>query len=231
MHLSPKAQGSFAQPPAINGGPIDNAFKPGIPALKLIFDKVFAVCALILISPAFFLLCLAIWAEGRGPVIFRHKRIGKDGRTFECLKFRTMDGNSEDRLAQVLAIDPIAKKEWDQSQKLFRDPRVSRLGAFLRKSSLDELPQFWNILVGDMSVVGPRPIINDEVHHYGSDFSVYTSVRPGLTGAWQIGGRSETSYEERVALDVNYVREWGILKDARIVAKTVKIVLLGQGAY
>ena len=149
MHLSPKAQRDFAQPPFVKDGSSSSALNPAIPVSKLIFDKVFAASTLVLISPILFLLYLAVLFEGRGPVIFRHKRIGKDGRTFACLKFRTMDVNSENRLAQVFAIDPIAKKEWDQSQKLFRDPRVSRLGAFLRSSSLDELPQFWNILLGE----------------------------------------------------------------------------------
>ena len=231
MQLSSKTQRSFARPAFANDGSGDRLSKTGIPVSKLIFDKVFAASALVLISPVLFLLCLAILSEGRGKVIFRHKRIGKDGKTFLCLKFRTMDVDSEARLAEVFTVDPIAKKEWDESQKLYRDPRVSRVGAILRKTSLDELPQFWNILMGDMSMVGPRPITLEEAHHYGSEFSVYTSVRPGLTGAWQIGGRSETSFEERVALDVNYVRDWGFLTDARIVAKTVKIVLRGQGAY
>jgi len=203
---------------------------PVIPVSKLIFDKMFAATALVLISPVLLLLSLALLLEGGGPVIFRHTRIGRGGLPFSCLKFRTMQHDSQQRLDQVLAIDPIAREEWAESRKLFRDPRVSRLGNFLRKSSLDELPQFWNILVGDMSVVGPRPITREEAHYYADDISVYASVRPGLTGAWQIGGRSETSYQERVDLDVHYVKNWSLLEDIRIVFKTVDAVILGRGA-
>jgi len=214
----------------VNTGLYGGANTFSIPVSKLLFDKVFAATALILISPIFLLLSLVVFFEGGGPVIFRHTRIGQGGIPFSCLKFRTMKKGSQEQLDQILAIDPIARQEWEESRKLYRDPRVSSLGAFLRKSSLDELPQFWNILIGDMSVVGPRPITREEAHYYDDSFSVYTSVRPGLTGAWQIGGRSETTYKERVDLDVRYVRSWSFLKDLRIVLKTVDVVIFGKGA-
>jgi len=212
-------------------GSFGGAKSSAIPVSKLVFDKMFAAVALVLISPVLLLLSLALLIEGGGPVIFRHSRIGLGGTSFLCLKFRTMTQDSQQRLDQILAVDPIAREEWEESRKLFRDPRVSRLGNFLRKTSLDELPQFWNILMGDMSVVGPRPITREETHYYGENISVYASVRPGLTGAWQIGGRSETSYQERVDLDVNYVKNWTLLSDLRIVFKTVDAVILGRGAF
>ena len=212
-------------------GSFGGAKNSAIPVSKLVFDKMFAAVALVLISPVLLLLSLALLIEGGGPVIFRHSRIGLGGTSFLCLKFRTMAQDSQQRLDQILAVDPIAREEWEESRKLFRDPRVSRLGNFLRKTSLDELPQFWNILMGDMSVVGPRPITREETHYYGENISVYASVRPGLTGAWQIGGRSETSYQERVDLDVNYVKNWTLLSDLRIVFKTVDAVILGRGAF
>lgn len=214
------------------GTPVSTGDKvaKAIPVSKLVFDKIFSATALVLISPILLLLYLLVYLDGGGPVIFRHTRVGQGGVPFSCLKFRTMKQDAHKLLEQILAVDPVARKEWEDTHKLHRDPRVSRLGAFLRKSSLDELPQFWNILIGDMSVVGPRPITREEAHYYADDFSVYTSVRPGLTGAWQIGGRSETTYQERVDLDVRYVREWSLLTDFRIVLKTVDVVVFGKGA-
>jgi exopolysaccharide production protein ExoY len=226
MNMSPQSHHDFE-----NAFPYNGVSTKSIPLSKLVFDKAFSAIALVLTSPIIFLISVAVFLEGRGPVFFTHTRIGRGGEPFSCLKFRTMNQNSDERLAQVLAIDPIAKEEWDKSRKVFRDPRVSSLGAFLRKSSMEELPQFWNILVGDMSVVGPRPITREEVHYYGDDFSVYSSVRPGLTGLWQIGGRSETEFKERVDLDVSYVRDWCLSNDLRIVWKTIDVVVLGKGAY
>jgi len=236
MKLTPQVQRSFkarratVAPPFVNTGSYGGTGTQLIPVSKLLFDKVFAATVLVLISPIFLLLSLVILFEGGGPIIFRHTRIGQGGMPFSCLKFRTMKQGSQERLDQILEVDPIARKEWEESRKLYRDPRVSRLGDFLRKSSLDELPQFWNILVGDMSVVGPRPITREEARYYADNFSIYTSVRPGLTGAWQVSGRSETTYKERVDLDVRYVRSWSFLTDLRIVLKTVDVVIFGKGA-
>ncbi len=237
MRLSPQIQRSLkarridVAPPFVNTGSYGGTGTQSIPVSKLLFDKIFAAIALVLVSPVFLLLSLAVFFEGGGPVIFRHTRIGQGGLPFSCLKFRTMKPGSQKHLDQILKIDPVAREEWEDSRKLYRDPRVSRLGDFLRKSSLDELPQFWNILVGDMSVVGPRPITREETHYYADSFSIYTSVRPGLTGAWQIGGRSETTYKERVDLDVGYVRGWSFFTDLRIVLKTIDVVIFGKGAY
>lgn len=231
MRLTPHTRQNFTLPPLGNTVEYASTTAQTIPFSKLIFDKVFAAAALVMISPVLLLIFIAVRLEGGGPAIFRHSRVGLGGETFSCLKFRTMKPDSQSRLDQILDIDPIAKDEWEESRKLYRDPRVSRLGAFLRKTSLDELPQFWNILIGDMSVVGPRPITWDETRYYASRFPVYASVRPGLTGAWQIGGRSETTYKERVDLDVNYIRHWSLLNDIRIVFKTVDVVLLRKGAF
>ncbi|MBL4767576.1 MAG: sugar transferase [Rhodobacteraceae bacterium] len=229
--MTPQPRQSFT--PAILGNTVeyDSDAAQSIPFSKLLFDKVFAAIALVLISPVLLLVFIAVWLERDGPVIFRHSRVGMGGETFSCLKFRTMKQDAQNCLEQILDIDPIAKDEWEKTRKLYRDPRVSRLGAFLRKTSLDELPQFWNILIGDMSVVGPRPITWDETRYYASQFPVYTSVRPGLTGAWQISGRSETSYKERVDLDVNYVRQWSLPLDIHIVFKTIGVVLFCKGAF
>ena len=231
MRMTPHSREGFALQPAGYAAEYAVPEARSIPLAKLLFDKMFSAVALVLISPVLLLIYVAIRLEGDGPAIFRHARVGIGGETFSCLKFRTMRPDAQESLAQVLDIDPIARDEWEESRKLHRDPRVSRLGAFLRKTSLDELPQFWNILIGDMSVVGPRPITWDETRYYADDFGVYASVRPGLTGAWQIGGRSETTYDERVALDVNYVRNWSLTGDIGIVLKTIDVVLLRKGAY
>lgn len=197
---------------------------------KWLFDRVFAAFALIALAPLMGAIAALLYLREGGPVIYAHRRIGLDGRPFPCYKFRTMRSDGDRRLAWVFEIDPIARADWNANQKLERDPRVHRIGDFLRRTSLDELPQFWNVLVGDMSIVGPRPIVRDEAEKYGANFGEYCSVRPGLTGAWQVSGRSETSYEERVALDMDYIRNATFLDDLRIVLKTVIVVLRRDGA-
>ncbi|PSL18460.1 sugar transferase [Shimia abyssi] len=193
--------------------------------LEPVFDRTFAAVALFAVTPLILLLCLLLKLTQGGPVFYAHNRLGKGGKTFPCYKFRTMAQNADQRLEQVLRIDPIARAEWEQRQKLDRDPRVHKLGAFLRKTSLDEIPQFWNVLVGHMSIVGPRPITRDEAHHYGADLSLCLSVKPGITGIWQVSGRSNTTYAERVALDVGYVKNLRLWTDIKIILKTVFVVL------
>lgn len=203
---------------------------PRLGLAKLAVDKIGALAGLMVLSPL--MLAIAAWislTEG-GPVTFSHRRVGKGGRAFDCFKFRTMVPEAAEILKEVLASDPIAREEWEQNFKFERDPRVTRLGAFLRKSSLDELPQLWNVLRGDMSLVGPRPVTDAEGALYGEHFATYKSVRPGLTGLWQISGRSNTTYDERVALDVSYVRQAGVLTDLKILVLTVVRVLQGRGA-
>lgn len=198
--------------------------------LKRGLDIVLSVCAILFFLPAFIVISIALlWTDGF-PIYFRHSRIGRDGRSFECIKFRTMVNDSEERLRTLLQDDPVRRKEWLETYKLREDPRIHPLGAILRKSSLDELPQLINVLKGDMSIVGPRPIVTDEIARYRENFLTFASVRPGLTGLWQVSGRSNTSYPERVNLDVQYIRDIGLTKDLWILAKTVWVVLAGRGS-
>lgn len=205
--------------------------KSGLPVSKLVFDKLFAAAALITLAPLILGIAVAIRVKGGGPVFFTHPRIGMHGRTFACIKFRTMRPDSEQEMEDWLRVDPIARDEWSEQRKLERDPRVDRIGYLLRSTSLDELPQFWNVLRGDMSIVGPRPITADEAAKYGEYYADYISARPGLTGIWQVSGRSDTSYDRRVALDVSYIRNRSMMQDLRITLRTVGVVLLGRGAY
>ncbi len=198
--------------------------------LKRVTDIVLSGTALLFLSPILLPLAIAIRLSDGGPALFKHKRIGRDDREFYCFKFRTMVVDADTRLKNLLESDMNARREWQCSQKLERDPRITALGNFLRKSSLDELPQLINILRGEMSIVGPRPIVRDEVEKYGEYFGHYCQVRPGLTGLWQVSGRSDTSYDERVALDVKYVSDWSYVSDIKIMAKTVPAVLLSDGA-
>jgi exopolysaccharide production protein ExoY len=193
-------------------------------------DVILSATALIILLPALLLICFAIWITDRGPPIFAHRRIGKAGRQFPCLKFRTMVTDAQQRLADVLKSDPFAAEEWRQYQKLRNDPRITPIGHFLRRTSLDEIPQLVNVLIGQMSLVGPRPIVNAEVSHYGRYFRHYCSVRPGITGLWQVSGRSDTSYRRRVAMDTIYCRSKSITLDIAILTKTVPAVLMQRGA-
>lgn len=197
---------------------------------KRTIDFSLALVALFALAPLMLIICLAIRYSDRGPAIFRQTRVGRGGRRFTCFKFRSMVLDTEEALRRHLEADPEAEREWRESQKLRSDPRVTRMGLFLRRSSLDELPQIFNILSGDMSFVGPRPIVPSECARYGKHLSDYMSVRPGLTGPWQIGGRSDCSYAERVRLDAEYARNWRVATDIAIIVKTVPIVLSQRGS-
>lgn len=190
-----------------------------------------ATLALIFILPLMLLVALAIFLQDGGPVVFAHRRVGRNGRHFHCLKFRSMAADAEARLADLLARDPVAREEWAQDHKLKNDPRITRLGAFLRKSSLDELPQLVNVLRGEMSLVGPRPIVDDEVSKYGRRFQHYCAVKPGITGLWQVSGRNDVSYRTRVALDCTYARSKSLALDLWIMVATVPAVLCRRGSY
>lgn len=166
------------------------------------------------------------------PSIYRHPRIGLGGKEFDCLKFRSMVKNSDEVLQAHLANNPLAKMEWEKDFKLRNDPRITKFGRFIRKSSLDELPQFWNVLRGDMSLVGPRPVVVKElVKYYGKDASYYASVKPGITGPWQVGGRNDLEYDERIKLDVAYAKNWSIWSDFGILFKTVYVVIARRGSF
>jgi exopolysaccharide production protein ExoY len=166
-----------------------------------------------------------------GPAFYRHRRIGLNGVPFECLKFRTMAVDADAVLQRHLAANGEAAREWEQSHKLKRDPRVTPLGSALRKTSLDELPQLLNILKGEMSFVGPRPIVDAEVPKYGAFITHYLAARPGLTGPWQISGRNDVAYATRVALDRHYVEQWSLWRDLAIIARTVRVVVTARGCY
>jgi exopolysaccharide production protein ExoY len=197
---------------------------------KRVFDIISSFCGLVGLAPVMLIAALFIWLHDRGPVFYGHKRVGRQGRTFKCWKFRSMVLNGDQVLADHLAANPDAQREWDETQKLNDDPRVTPVGAFLRKTSIDELPQLWNVLVGEMSVIGPRPITRKELDRYGKDRRYYLLVRPGITGLWQVSGRSSTTYERRVSLDRSYLENWSFGQDALILAKTLPAVLKSEGA-
>ncbi|KTQ98700.1 exopolysaccharide biosynthesis protein [Aureimonas ureilytica] len=198
---------------------------------KRSLDILIAVTALILLSPLMLFIIVLMKITDPGPIFFGHKRVGFDGQHFPCYKFRSMATNSAELLQKLLQSDPVAKAEWEASQKLRNDPRVTRIGRILRETSLDELPQLFNVLKGDMSLVGPRPIVDDEIPRYSHRISAYKRVRPGVTGMWQVNGRSDTSYAARVKFDSYYVRNWSVLLDLRILFKTVGVVLKRDGSY
>ena len=199
-------------------------------ALKRAIDIVGASVGLLLCIPIFLLVGIALKQEG-GSVFFAHHRVGRRGRVFPCYKLRTMLPDAQSRLDAYLASHPEAREEWARDFKLRDDPRVTKLGQFLRRSSLDELPQLWNVLIGDMSLVGPRPVVEAELERYGQHVQAYLAMRPGITGLWQVSGRNDTGYEQRVALDAQYVREWSVWLDCVILVRTVEVVLMRRGAY
>ncbi len=196
---------------------------------KTLFDQLMAILLLLVLSPLFLALAFLVRADG-GPVLFGHKRIGENGRHFRCLKFRSMVPDADAVLQQVLLSNPGARAEWEATHKLHDDPRITPIGRILRKTSIDELPQLLNVLRGEMSLVGPRPIIDAEVPRYGRDISYYFETKPGITGLWQVSGRSNTTYEHRVRLDVWYVRNWSLWHDIAILMKTLPAVLTKEGA-
>lgn len=199
--------------------------------IKYAMDIVLSVVGMIVLLPLILMVCALIYVTQGRPIFIFHRRIGRNGVLFSCIKFRTMVSNGDEVLAEHLATDPAAREEWNASRKLKNDPRVTPLGATLRKTSIDEVPQLWNVLRGEMSLVGPRPIVPSEVELFGAHFADYIRVRPGLTGLWQVSGRSETSYSARVALDVRYVDERSAWGDLVIMAKTIPAVLSAHGSY
>lgn len=204
--------------------------RASIGVLSRAFDIALAVGALIFLAPLMIVVAVLVQLDG-GPAFFAQGRIGRHGRIFRCLKFRSMVPDAQERLNELLARDPAARAEWAATHKLRNDPRITKLGAFLRKSSLDELPQLFNILLGQMSFVGPRPIVPAEAERYGIHLRHYCAVRPGLTGLWQVSGRSDVDYRTRVVMDVAYVRSKCLALDLQILVRTVPAVLLRRGSY
>jgi len=197
---------------------------------KRVFDVVVASAALLFTAPLILTVALLIRLQDGAPAVFRQSRLGKNGTPFKCYKLRSMVADADIRLQELLAANPEARREWAASQKLTNDPRITPLGQFIRKSSIDELPQLINVIRGDMSLVGPRPIVEGEISKYGEHFKDYCAVRPGLTGLWQVRGRSDTTYDSRVKLDVEYVREHSFLSDIKILLLTVPAVFNSRGA-
>lgn len=205
--------------------------RPGAQFAKRVIDLCLAIPACIVLLPVFASIYLLLKLESRAPAFYSQTRVGRGGENFRIWKFRSMVPNAQEVLADYLARNPELRSEWERDQKLRDDPRVTRLGRMLRKTSLDELPQLWNVLAGDMSLVGPRPIVQNEVLKYGPAYDLYRQVLPGITGMWQISGRNNTTYRERIALDSYYVRNWSPWFDVYILSRTVKVVLLREGAF
>ncbi len=198
---------------------------------KRAFDMAAAAAGLLVLAPVFLTIVVLIKQADGGPAFYGHTRVGQRGARFKCWKFRSMRPNSQQLLDDYLAANPGAAREWQETQKLRDDPRVTPIGRFLRETSLDELPQLWNVLRGEMSLVGPRPVLRNELDRYGRDRKYYLLVRPGITGLWQVSGRSTTTYDARVRLDRDYVRQWSLLKDLDILLRTVDVVRGRDGAF
>jgi exopolysaccharide production protein ExoY len=198
---------------------------------KRMVDIAVAIVGLVLLTPLFLFVCLLIKMINGGPIFFAQARLGFNRRPFRCIKFRTMVSNAEKVLRKHLIESQEAAREWAETRKLKNDPRVTAVGAVLRRLSIDELPQLINVLRGEMSIVGPRPIVRTEIKMYGQNAAFYFRTRPGLTGAWQISGRNDVSYETRVALDRLYVENWSPWGDVIIVVRTIPVVMLAIGSY
>ncbi len=199
--------------------------------IKAIFDKVLSIALFLFFLPVLLILYAVVYVSTGGHPVYKQKRIGKDGKAFKIYKFRTMRTDADAILEEMLENDPVMKAEWEKEFKLKDDPRITKIGQFLRRSSLDELPQLYNVFQGKMSLVGPRPIIEDEIEKYDEYFDYFKAVKPGITGLWQVSGRNDISYEERVRLDVWYVRNWSMELDIMILVKTAAIVLARKGSY
>ena len=199
--------------------------------IKRILDMIIAIIAFIIFIPLFVAIPFLIRLSDDGPILFRQTRIGYGGRSFTCLKFRSMVPDANRVLKTLLATDPAARREWEENQKLIDDPRITALGKLLRKSSLDELPQLVNVIMGDMSLVGPRPIVAAEMWRYGDKLGYYLQARPGITGLWQVSGRNDCGYDQRIRMDADYVRNWRLSRDIIILLKTIFVVIKQKGSY
>ena len=199
--------------------------------VKRTCDFILASLIIVTLSPLLLIVSILIKLADPGPVIFAHTRVGYGGRKFQCLKFRSMVVEAEGLLRNVLDSDPAARREWERTQKLINDPRITPVGKFLRQSSLDELPQLINVMRGDMSLVGPRPVAPSEMERYGDKLSLYLKARPGLTGIWQVSGRSTCAYKQRVQMDADYVTNWCFSNDVAILLRTPAVVFARGGSF
>ena len=196
-----------------------------------VLDIVLASALLVFLGPMMLLIAVCTYVADPGPILFAHRRVGYRGQVFACLKFRSMAVNAAERLQDLLERDPVAREEWARDHKLRDDPRIVGIGRFLRKSSLDELPQLFNVLRGEVSLVGPRPIVAEEIERYGRYFARYCDVKPGITGLWQVSGRNDVTYRRRVAIDVKYAAIHSVGLYFKILALTVPMVLISRGSY
>ena len=201
--------------------------------IKTIFDLFFALIFLILGSPIFFIIALLIKLSSRGPIFFSQERIGKNKKPFNCIKFRTMHPEADDILENLMINNEVLRKEFEETHKLKNDPRITNIGKFLRKTSLDEIPQFLNVIKMEMSIVGPRPIVKKEILKYGKSYKRVISIKPGITGLWQVSGRNNLSYKRRVILDCLYVDNMNPIIDLRIIIRTFGVIFFpnDRGAY
>lgn len=211
-------------------GPVSIPEHGAYPLFKRGFDIVGSSLAILSLSPLLVTIVACTYLSGGSP-LFKHRRVGRGGVFFDCFKFRTMVTDADRVLQDLLDSDRQIKEEWLRDHKLKDDPRITRFGRFLRRTSLDELPQLWNVLRGEMSLVGPRPVVPEELRRYGSKVATFLSARPGITGLWQISGRNNTDYRRRVALDVCYVRSRSVILDGYILMKTLRVVFTTSGAY
>lgn len=198
-------------------------------ALQRSLDVTIALAALLVLWPVMLITSILVRLSGPGPIIYSHKRLGRNGEVFGCLKFRTMRADADRILLALLESSPPLMAEWQQDRKLRKDPRITAIGGFLRRYSLDELPQIFNVLRGNMSIVGPRPLATDESHYYADSYAVYCSLKPGITGLWQVSGRNEVCYDYRVQLDCEYARMRSLRSDIWIILRTVPVVFRGTG--
>ncbi len=211
-------------------GPVGLARPIGLTPKRTI-DIILALSGIVLLAPLLFICFILTVATSPGPALFRHRRVGFNGAHFDCFKFRTMAADSQERLSRLLETDREAAAEWQANRKLRHDPRVTFIGDILRKSSLDELPQLFNVLKGHMSIVGPRPVTEEELERYDSSVSAYLACRPGITGLWQVSGRSKTTYSKRVAFDAYYAHNWSLALDIKILIVTIPSLLVADGAF
>ena len=199
--------------------------------IKRLMDLAIILVGSVLISPLLLCVTVLVKLTSPGPVLYSHERIGRNGKPFRAYKFRSMVIDADEKLKHLLSQDEKAREEWEQNQKLKNDPRVTAVGRFLRKTSVDEIPQFINVFRGEMSLIGPRPIVKNEISKYGEDFQYIFSIKPGLTGLWQVSGRSDTNYTDRVSFDTYYLRSWSVWLDIWIIWKTIGVLVRGSGAY
>ena len=226
-----EVRSDLAPASAVSLNPAGTSSQPIGLTSKRFADIILALSGIVLLAPLLIICYVATVIASPGPAFFGHRRVGFKGKHFDCLKFRTMVTDAPERLRHLLDSDPVAAAEWTANRKLRYDPRVTAIGAILRKSSLDELPQLFNVLRGDMSIVGPRPVTEEELVRYSGAVNAYLACRPGITGLWQVSGRSTTTYNKRIACDTFYARNWSMTLDAKIVIVTIPALLLSDGAY